>query len=259
MKRLPVLLCTTLALCLTPKTSEAWGREGHQLIADLAMSQLTPATRARVQAILDTEPGATLPGISTWADETRTPSTAGWHYVNFERGSDCSYVANRECPEGKCVVAAIEKQLDVLQNSTDPEEKLKALKWTVHLVADVHQPLHAGFADDKGANLYQVQAWGKGGNLHSVWDTGFLANWAGGSAALREAVEASKPDAASLTRKSPGLWAQESCRIASDADFYPDGRFITPDYVKRWSPVIAGRLAASARRLAQSLERALRP
>ena len=242
------------ALLFLPGIACAWGAEGHRLIAELAYDRLPASTRERVQGLLSLDPGATLPSISTWADEVRSPSTAAWHYTNFAPGSGCRYVDEQDCPDGQCVVGALERQMQALSAATTPAEQLKALKWVVHLAGDVHQPLHAGIAGDKGGNLYQVQAFGRGTNLHSVWDGVLIRNWPGGLAALRSATIAQARTTGSL---SPRHWAQESCEIVTSKDFYPDGRFITDEYLQRWAPVITGRLALAADRLAMTLSRAL--
>jgi len=233
------IAATVIALVSLPNPCHAWGAAGHELIAEVAESQLSPATKAKVDAILATEPGATMVSISTWADRVRSPSTAAWHYVNFPRDIGCQYEQVRDCPEGKCVVEAIARQVEVLRSSTDPEEKLKALKWVVHLVGDVHQPLHAAFADDKGGNLFQIQAFGKGGNLHSLWDSGVISNWPGGMDALRADVRRAGRFEAEI---APGRWAGESCKIVNSGGFYPEGRFIEEDYLVRWRPVVTERL-----------------
>jgi nuclease S1 len=244
------------AALLMGQAAHAWGAEGHRLIAELAQERLSPEARAKVQALLDEEPGATLSSIATWADEVRTPSTAAWHYVNFDRELGCRYEAARNCPDGHCVVGAIERQLQVLQSNLPSDQRLKALKWVVHLVGDAHQPLHAGLAGDKGGNLYQVQAYGRGGNLHSLWDGGLIRNWSGGAAAWAQAVRDAKPRA--MSPSPPKAWAEESCEIVLSADFYPEGHILSEAYPARWSGVLAERLSAAAIRLAQSLEQALR-
>ena len=130
---------------------------------------------------------ASLASISTCADDNRTPVTAPWHYVNLPRDGTCRYEAERDCVSESCVVAAIERQAAVLASSASDEARLSALKYVVHFVADVHQPLHAGFADDRGGNTYQLQAFGRGTNLHAVWDTALIQliqQWPGGAGGL---------------------------------------------------------------------------
>lgn len=247
------------AACLVASSNAfGWGRDGHRLIAQSAYDHLPPLARSKVDAVLAAEPGATLESISTWADEVRTPSTGRWHYINFDRGGSCAYVRERDCPDGQCVVTAIERQAEAIKLAKNPEDQLKALKWVVHLVADVHQPFHAGFGDDKGGNLYQVQAFGRGGNLHSVWDSGLIVNWPGGLPALASSM-ASSPAPGKEGLGTAADWASESCAIVNSPDIYPDGRFIDEDYAARWRPVVLARMQDAARRLAGVIELSLMP
>ena len=233
-------------------TAHAWGTEGHQVIATIADKQLTPIARTEVNRLLAMEPGATLASISTWADEHRNPQTAAWHYVNFPRG-DCTYVAERDCPDGRCVVAAIDRQVKLLGSGSPDEQRLNALKYVVHFVGDVHQPLHAGYQDDRGGNQYQLQSFMRGSNLHAVWDTGLIKY-------LNEDADAM---AARLSDKSAaGQWtavqaAEESCRIVGRPGFYP-GRLVDEAYIEQWAPVMEGRLGLAGARLAEVLNRGLR-
>ena len=151
--------------------AHAWGVTAHRAVAAIADQHLTTAARRQIDELLAVEPGATLESISTWADEVRSPSTSKWHYVNFPRDS-CTYDPDRDCPDGQCIVVALERQAAILRSDASSERRLKALKYVVHFVADVHQPLHAGFGDDRGGNRYQVQAYGRGTNLHALWDSG---------------------------------------------------------------------------------------
>jgi len=253
MRKLRSIAALLAALCL-PLTASAWGTEGHRLIAVLAEGQLTSEARAQVNRLLAQEPGATLASVSTWADEARSPSTASWHYLNLPRDAGCKYEAQRDCPDGQCVVGAIERQARVLASSATDADRLKALKYIVHLVADVHQPLHAGYADDKGGNSYQIQAFGRGTNLHSLWDTRLLENWPGGAPALLAELKATPSKA---TGAAPAQWAEESCRRVAADGFYPSGHKVDSEYAKSAAPILMERLSAAARRLAKLLNGAL--
>lgn len=246
------ILCATVIS--VPTLARAWGAEGHRIIARLAEVQLTPAAKSEVDRLLSIEPGADLASISTWADETRSPSAAAWHYVNLPRDADCQYDAARDCPDGKCVVGAIERQRKVLMSSAPDAQRLKALKYLVHLVADIHQPLHAAYADDKGGNLYQVQAFGRGTNLHAIWDVALIEQWPGGPLALSSAVAAVAP---ASVPSGPTQWAEESCRTVAADGFYPAGHKIGIAYARDMAPVLKERLAAAGRRLAQLLNESL--
>ena len=250
--RTSVVVLLLLTLCL-PLRTLAWGTEGHQVIASLAERQLTPKARAEVQRLLDLEPGSTLTSISTWADEHRNPATAAWHYVNFPRDT-CSYVAERDCPDGQCVVAAIDRQAKTLGSSAPDRTRLTALKYIVHFVADVHQPLHAGYGDDRGGNSYQVQAFGRGSNLHVVWDSGLIKNLNEDVAALTTRLAATPVTDSSFNAVNA---AQDSCRIVASPGFYPD-RFVNDAYLKKFTPVMEQQLAAAGARLATLLNALLR-
>lgn len=196
-----------------------------------------------------------MPSVATWADEIRSRESAPWHYVNLPPG-DCSYDRARDCEGGQCAVEALSKQTDILKSKSPDGERVVALKWVIHLVGDIQQPLHAGFKGDKGGNLYQVQAFGRGTNLHSLWDGGLIRNRAGGIDALRK--DASTAGVAAPRAPQPAAWAIESCKVVLSPGFYPDGHVIEQSYVDRWDPVLVTQLKTAAQRLAATLNEALR-
>ena len=252
-----------VGVVLAPWPAQAWGVLGHQVVAEVAEQQLTPAARAGVAALLAAEPGATLASIASWADAPGNRSTGRWHYVNLPRG-DCRYVAARDCPDGQCVVRAIADQLRRLRAaSASAAERLEALKYLVHLVADIHQPLHAGHADDRGGNLVPLALRMAATNLHALWDWGLLALESDDAAVwgMRVAALANTPppdgagDAhnASEAEWDGALWAQlaeEGCRLVAEAGFVPATVQVDDAYVQRYTPVAARQLALAARRLA---------
>lgn len=229
----------------------AWGFEGHQVVALIADKQLTPAARAEVNRLLALDPGETLTSISTWADEHRSPQTGAWHYVNFPRG-DCNYVPERDCPDGQFVVGAIEKGAQMLGSNAPDEKRLTALKYLVHFVGDVHQPLHAGYQDDRGCKTYQLQAFMRGSNLHAVWDSGLIKSMGQGT----EQLAARLGDKGPAPAWTPARAAEESCKIVSTPGFYP-GRLVDGTYIDRFVLVMERRLAVGGARLAQVLNRVL--
>lgn len=245
---------TAAILCLCVPTVFAWGEDGHKIIAMLADAQLYPAARREVNRLLALEPGQTLASISTWADEHRNPTTAPWHYVNFPR-STCSYEAERDCPDGKCVVAAIDRQMEVLRSGSSDERRLTALKYLVHLIGDIHQPLHAGFGDDRGGNSYQLQAFMRGSNLHALWDTGLIKVLQQDNDAIVRGLLI-RPMPSSQTAFTAAGAAEESCRIVAKSGFYPD-RLVTQTYVEQYTPVMLYQLALAGSRIARTLNQLL--
>lgn len=251
MHRFLLSLITVLIGLAFNASALAWGTQGHQVIASLADRQLTPAARKEINRLLALEPSQTLASISTWADEHRNPKSATWHYVNLPRGT-CTYDADRDCQDGKCVVEAINRQMEVLSSNAPDDVRLTALKYMVHLVGDVHQPLHAGHKDDRGGNTYQLQAFMRGSNLHAVWDSGLIKNLDEDTETMTARL-AKRPVMASAAWSASGT-AQDSCRIVATPGFYPD-RLVTMDYVDNYTPVMEGRLVEAGARLAQILNR----
>ena len=129
MKNVMLVLCL---LAATPDAS-AWSREGHELVGELAQRRLSPAAQAEVARLLAAEPEPTLAGVAAWADEIRAESRAAgnplgklsehWHYVNFPRGADCDLQPARDCPDGDCIIGAIDAQRAILadRGRTDAE------------------------------------------------------------------------------------------------------------------------------------------
>jgi len=243
-----------LPMALAPGAAQAWGAAGHRIVAGVAQERMTPAARQELAQLLSLEPGGTLEGLATWADEVKSPSTARWHFVNLPRDSDCVYAADRDCPDGKCVVGAIHRQSAILASKAPAAKRLAALKFVVHLVADVHQPLHAGYADDKGGNLYQVHAFGHGNNLHVLWDSGLIEAWPSGVGALRSSALKSSTTISLITE--PERWAEESCRVVAAEGFYPSTHNIDAAYSERAWRVVHERLVVAGWRLATLLNQA---
>jgi hypothetical protein len=250
------------ALCLllaAPPSARAWGFEGHRMIASLAEPQLSPVARAELRRLLAQEPGATLSSISTWADEHRSPASGRWHYVNFPAG-DCEYRPARDCANGACVIEALNRQTALLASAkADDAKRLLALKYVVHLVGDVHQPLHAGHAADQGGNRLQLRAFGRGSNLHALWDSGLIASHDGGAPALQAQLAAVLHAEARPQAPAAAAWALESCRLVEAPDFYPATRRVGTAYRDAQRATLEARLKAAARRLAAVLNDSLKP
>jgi nuclease S1 len=246
-----VLSFLALVLALDAR---AWGFEGHELIARQAQILLSDQARSMVKRLLAQEEGATLPGISTWADKHREFPSSTWHYVNFPKG-ECRYAKMRDCPEGNCVIEAFASQLAIFQRSKDPQEQLRAFKFVVHLLSDVHQPLHAAWGEDRGGNSFQLQAFGRGSNLHAFWDSTLIRQAEGGIEAIERDVQS---EIARLSADRPGhieAWALESCQIVVQEGFYPAGRVVDEAYVQQHRGTVVRRFALASRRLADTINR----
>ncbi|MBD9436969.1 S1/P1 nuclease [Pseudoxanthomonas sp. PXM03] len=258
-------LALSFALALLPMPAHAWGPLGHRLVALLAWDDLAPDTRRQVEALLQGEPDPTLAGVASWADDLRENDpvlgrkTARWHFVNIGE-HDCVYEQPRDCPGGNCVVEAIRAQTAILADTRRTRaERVQALKFVVHFVGDVHQPLHAGYAHDKGGNDVQVNWNGRGTNLHTLWDSRMLASTGHSEADyLRHLRALPKPSLDTITLPPPSpAWAEQSCRVATQPGFYPPRAKLEQRYVDQHLPVAERQLRAGGAALAAVLNKTL--
>jgi hypothetical protein len=262
-----------LGLFLIASTSAfAWGGLGHRLVGELAERQLSPQVREQVRVLLREEKEPTLAGVASWPDEVRDQPTYAWtaplHYVNI-RDKACRFDAKRDCRGGHCVVSAIPRYTRTLSDpALSPAERAEALKFLVHFVGDIHQPLHSGHRPDKGGNEFQVSlrwrnAPRRGTNLHSIWDHFLLASanesetaYAQRLAALPAPEVPTAFDLAAASRR----WAEESCALTDRGGFYPPRPGKLPeDYLERMRPLAEARVHLAAIRLAGLIETALAP
>jgi len=260
---LPML---ALSLVTTPPPTGTlfWSAAGHHAVASLAWARLAPATRERVLELLD---GEDFVHASTWADSVRPSrrATAPWHYVNIAIWEN-RYDARRHCPEGNCVIGAIEKFERVL---SDPREsrpdREEALRFLIHFVGDIHQPLHAGDRSDRGGNDTEVFLDGRKTNLHRVWDFDVVEVLAtseeGLVARLRQRMD-QLPE--SVVREwesaTPSQWAMEGQQLArTNAYRLPDDSRIGRAYLEGQADAIEIALLKGGVRLAALLNRSLSP
>lgn len=268
--------CIALCFLLAPLQALAWGKEGHEIIGSLAQRQINAKAQAEVSRLLASEAVPTLAGVASWADNLRESDpelgkkTGRWHYVNFSPDSNCDYVPARDCADGNCVIAAINKNFTILsdKNRSDAERN-EALKFLVHFVGDVHQPFHASPIDDKGGNSFQVNYQGKawqriskpkpgdyvpsGWNIHSVWDSMIIESKTRDAGAYADILWKQSALPFDETKRSdrPAVdWAVQSCRIMKQDNPYPATHVIKDDYLAKYRPLQERRLREAAARLA---------
>jgi len=221
----------------------AWGDKGHEIIASIARDRLTPTTRAWVDAILakdtDTLTAPDMVSRATWADKWRDSGhreTASWHFVDQELAGPDLKTACFDYPEASdppsagpaqdCVVDKIGEFAKELGDPATPDaERILALKYVLHFVGDVHQPLHASDNQDRGGNCVHVSLGERRTtNLHSFWDTGVLAPLGGDPGTIAKTLEADiTPDEAKAwAAVPPESWAEESYEAAKASAYTID-------------------------------------
>jgi len=190
-----ISICTLLTLA-GPARAHAWGCDGHQAVAILAERLLGPTTIVAMRAALAASPidpgikpfclpvaGDSIADASTWADDNRAldGSTAGWHFIDFPLVAGANIGDYRTyCAKRNCVVDAIVSQFTILTTTADPRAKGNALRYLIHFIGDIHQPLHTTTNGDRGGNCLPVTYHDQAPredefhnfrpNLHSIWD-----------------------------------------------------------------------------------------
>jgi nuclease S1 len=243
-----------------PGTAHArWWDLGHRVVARLAEPRLTPHTREAVRDILG---GQSLADASVWADNIRhyRHDADRLHYVNIPL-ADTAYDPARHCPRGQCIIAAIEHDRRVLADgAASPEARAEALRFLIHFMGDLHQPLHVADDDDRGGNTRPVTFLGHATDLHKVWDGELIDSSGVGQdeyvAFLRKRM--ASLDLAALERGTVVDWAMEGHRIAVEHAYRlpPDGR-IGRAYLQANRPIIDHALITGGVRLAKVLNDAL--
>jgi hypothetical protein len=194
------LLRTALFLAIaifSPARLWAWGCVGHETVALIAEAHLTPHARSMANRILEEnridpslERYCKQPNLdpiayaATWADDYRQqhPETGQWHFIDIPRGAPRGNL-EKYCPAGACITTVLKRQIKILETTQDPARQANALRFIIHLVGDLHQPLHDTTNDDQGGNCVPVTFFDQiatltnaeresySPNLHSIWDS----------------------------------------------------------------------------------------
>jgi hypothetical protein len=223
---------------LAPRSALAWGDEGHEIVALVAQAHLDPQALKKVNALLaadtDDRTAHDIASEATWADKFRQShrDTAAWHFVDIELSNpnlDQACFGHPAVPPGQpasagpaddCVVDKVQEFADELGNSTtNPEEQIIALKFLLHFVGDMHQPLHAADDNDRGGNQKKVSASGQhAGNLHHFWDDVFVEQLGPDAKSIASDLitHISKDDVQAWSQGTPSDWAMESFQVAKN-------------------------------------------
>ncbi len=269
----PPLAVLLLAALCWPAPARGWNDEGHAAIGALAERRLGPEARAMVRELIG-EGHLSDRDVAVWADDHRDRTNAFFHWVDIPFAAG-RYDAARDCAGGRCAVARIEWAAAELARAGDPARRLEALRWLVHVVGDLHQPLHAaeGWRD---GNLGGVRLPAHVGqrsyvaSLHVLWDAEVVWPVLDGRvpealAAALDAAAGPEVTRAALADLTPGGWAGESNRLARAA--YAEvgatptrrERLEVPEaYVLQQRGRVEAQLTRAGLRLAALLDRAAR-
>lgn len=242
-----------LGLALSANYSLAYSDAGHKIVAKLAWQKLSPFARQNVERILGTGEENFI-NASTWADEIKGDDRYAYlkpmHYVNLP-ADKFTYDRKRDCRKDKCVVQAILDFSNMAKSPSDKKAKL-ALRMLIHLIGDIHQPMHAGLKEDRGGNWYRLKYQGDTVNLHKLWDNPLVRrihkDW-------KQAAEAlTMPEKAEVL--GPVAWAEESHKLAMDVAYNtPEGKPVSEAYLIEADKISQQQLALAGWRLAMWLNK----
>lgn len=249
-------LCTVCIVSLILCTDAlAWGQKGHDIVCTIAQNHLNAKARKEVKKLLE---GRSMVYWSNWLDNaSHTPQyayTKTWHYKNVDAGMNYEDAVLESKGD---VVTAVYGQIQVLKdNKATDSEKALALKMLIHLVGDLHQPLHMGHKTDLGGNLWPVTYFSQETNLHAIWDTNVLEDghkWSHTEWA-REIDVTNKSQRREISKGTIHDWAKETLALTTQVyDATPQNANLSYDYLARWTPVIEKQLLRGGVRLAHLL------
>lgn len=279
------VLLLLAALIMSVSAAPMWGPEGHCIVANIAVGLMDANTAQQANNILQ---GTTFCDASHWADTIKR--TSGWtwsavlHYINTPDWS-CNFDPSRDCSNSRCVYGAILNYTQVLATSSDADAQNTALKFLIHFIGDIHQPLHVGFTSDAGGNSIHVGFMthhAQSLNLHEVWDKYIieqrmrndfnndqntygqylLQQIQSGTYSSSAQKWASCAGGDGNNYACPQEWANESAGLAckyaytdASGNHITDGEDLQDDYYNFAVPIVDQQLARAGVRLAATLQR----
>jgi hypothetical protein len=234
--------------CIT-LSALGWGATGHRVTGYIAEKHLSKKARLAIQRILGQQ---SLAMASTWMDDIRSDSTfdytADWHWVTIQDGE--TYDQSVKNKNGD-VVQTIERIITELKSKKlSPKEELERLKMLIHLVGDIHQPLHVGGGTDRGGNEVKVTWFGNNSNLHRVWDSEMIDGTRLSYTELAESLH--KPDAVAVKKLQSASvrdWANESMSYRKQVYDIGNSK-LGYQYQYKYFSIVQDRLAQAGIRLA---------
>lgn len=275
------VLCVGAIATVLSSAALAYGEEGHSIVAEVAQHRLNAPALEQVEHLLGK--GVSLASIASWADDYRAAhkETSNWHFVdiplsatNYDEARDCK----SDATYGDCILRELDRLNVALRCSTNDEERRMALKFAVHFLGDLHQPLHA-VGDERGGNLVHVKGTIKGNtcttkceldpdvdNLHSVWDTTLIRrdvyDWGAYVEHLESTWLKTNTFEEHYTGDAPLDWALQTHAVAGmvwNAKTVPPDGALSEQYFQMAVPILDQELALGGVRLARFLNSALAP
>ncbi len=231
-----------------------WGKTGHRVTGHIAESHLTGKAKRALKDLLD---GHSLAFVSTFADEIKADRSFskffGWHFVNYPL--DVRYEDSEKSQFGDLIVGIEECTRIVKDKNRKREDRVFYLKMLIHLIGDLHQPMHASRAEDKGGNSIQVQWFGEGTNLHRLWDKNLIVSYGMTYTELgNELNQISRKEVKKIQEGTIYDWVQESHEICGELyESVEVGEKLGYKYGYEYNKVLFSQLQKGGLRLAKVL------
>lgn len=227
----------------------SWGQNGHRAVGHIAERYLNKKAKKKLRKILENR---TLDFVSTWMDDIKSDTlydyAYDWHWVTVPEGQ--TYDVAEKNSSGD-IIATIERLINELEagglSATDEQEYVQML---VHLIGDIHQPLHVGTGEDKGGNDVKVQWFRDDSNLHRVWDSEMIKSKELSFTELAHSilVTAKRDEIRNWQKSSIGEWALESIALRDDVYDFPENKRLGYRYMyENWAHVERRLLQAGVR------------
>lgn len=251
---------TLLCVVAVNVSAGAWGQKGHDITCAIAEQHLTRKAQKQIDRIFD---GKSIVYWANWMDNaSHTPAfayTKTWHYKNIDADESYDNAAQNESGD---VLTAIDAQIKALKSGTlNKEQSAISLRMLVHLVGDLHCPMHMGHKSDLGGNRWQVSYFKNGKNLHGIWDSDIIESahkWTY-SEWVEQIDRTDKKQFREIVAGTPYEWGRETYEAASTVyEQTPVGSKLSYDEVSHWTPLAEQQLLKGGLRLAHILNEIFR-
>ncbi|MDR2907835.1 MAG: S1/P1 nuclease [Bacteroidales bacterium] len=256
MKTHKLLLPFILVLCSVQVFG--WGYKGHYIVAEIAERNLTPKAKAEVDRLLN---GKKMVFYADWLDNVRNDKegrydyTRTWHYANVDSGKTFEEMPVVETGN---VLSGSEMAVKILTSATESDSlKTLYLKYLVHLVGDLHCPMHAGRLSDRGGNSYHIKWFNSETNIHSLWDSKFLESarfWSYSEWATNLMAGLTPEQIADKQQGAFQDWFLETVDLAAFLyEITPQGENLSYAYIHNYGYILEQQFTLGGLRLAQVL------
>lgn len=249
-------------LFLSINEISAWGQTGHRIVAEIAENNLTPKAKRKLKKLIGKQK---LAYWANWPDNVRNHTewkhTDTWHYVNIPpQSTQKEFISLLKNNDKKSIYSAIQELKTKIKNKkTSHKDKEIYLRFLIHFLGDMMQPMHTGREEDLGGNLIKIQFFKKDTNLHSLWDSGLIDNTKYSYTEFAQVLDVkNKEEIKQIQSGTLEDWFYDSHQIANQLyDSVETGKNYSYDYQEKYNPILERQLLYAGLRLAKILNEIL--